>query len=82
MYLNRWKFLAQPNGQLHGDGSARNERYKKLLPLIRRFTFISECAEPSTPNALEGNSPPRLQVYFFLICENFLCVREEIFIEF
>jgi hypothetical protein len=71
MYLHPYKFSLQQDRQLYRERIARNEKYRKLFPLIRRYAFISDRAEQSIRNDIEENSFQRLQVDYISIFFSF-----------
>jgi hypothetical protein len=70
MYLHPLKFLSSQNRRLYRKRITQNERYKKLLPFIQRYNFISHRAEQSTRKEnddFDENSSQELQVHHVFI---------------
>jgi hypothetical protein len=67
MYLYPWRFLSWRNHRPILEPIHENERHRKLLPLIRRYTFISFRKEHSTKTNIDKNSSQVLQVQDFFI---------------
>jgi len=70
MYLYPWKLLSKKNRRSNQEHITQNERYKKLLPFIRRYTFNSRRIEQSIRkenNDIQESSFQGLQVHKIVI---------------
>jgi hypothetical protein len=67
MYVYPWRLFFWRNRRPIREVNHENARHKKLLPLIRRYTFISFRKEHSTGNDIDENSSQILQVQDFFL---------------